>query len=94
MRHMARAQLSVRLSVLIVTVCSVFLLVGGAADAEAPKAATVEHVVVSGDTLWGIADLYREPGEDIRILVAGIKRASSLDSSLIHPGQILLVPAR
>lgn len=94
MRDEARAQLSVRLSVCLVTVCSIFLLVGGAADAEPPPPVTEPYVVAAGDTLWAIASERTEPGEDTRVTVGQIKEASGLESSSIRPGQILRVPAR
>ncbi len=88
----AQNQLSVRLSVLIAAICAVFLLVGGAADAGEPAGAPIEHLVESGDTLWAIADLHVGEGEDIRSLVSDIRSLSGLPSSVIHPGQILLIP--
>jgi transcriptional repressor NrdR len=50
-----RSQLSVQLSVLLATVCAVFLLIGGAADADEVPAPAVEYVVEHGDTLGEIA---------------------------------------
>lgn len=88
----AQNQLSVRLSVLIAAICAVFLLIGGAADAEGPPLPPVEHLVSSGETLWGIAGLHMADGEDIRSLISDIRRLSELDSSVIHPGQVLLIP--
>ena len=58
-----------------------------------PPAVTVEHTVVSGDTLWGIAEAHAEPGDDVRRLVYDIKALNDLATSVIVPGQVLLVPA-
>ena len=91
---MARRQLSVRLAVLVVAISTVFLLVGGAADAEGPPAPTVEYVVKPGDTLWAIAAKVAAPEEDLRRVVREIQRASGLDSATIFPGQVLEVPKR
>ena len=44
------------------------------------------HTVKSGETLYGIAQRYSTN-------VAAIMRASGLDSTLIHPGQLLIIPA-
>ncbi len=52
----------------------------------------LEHVVAPGDTLWAVAGDYSDPGDDLRRLVSDIKRLSGLESSLIHPGQVLLIP--
>ena len=85
-------QLSVRLSMFLVAVCAAFLLIGGAADAGAPPPPTTEYVVESGDTLWAIAGDLVDTGEDVRVMVSAIKTLSGLDSSTLHPGQVLVVP--
>jgi nucleoid-associated protein YgaU len=89
---MAGRQLSVRLAVLFAAVSTVFLLIGGAADAEGPPAPTVEYIVAPGDTLWEIAQQHSEGGDDLRQLVYEIREASGLESATIHPGQVLRVP--
>lgn len=87
-----RPQLSVQLSVLLATVCAVFLLIGGAAEADVPPGPAIEHVVDAGDTLWGIATEYVIPGEDVRPLITAIKERSGLTSSTLQPGQVLHIP--
>ncbi len=91
---MERRQLSVRLAVLMASISTVFLLIGGAADAEEPPEPTVEYVVAPGDTLWAIATGLAEPGSDIRRIVDDIREASGLETSTIYPGQVLRVPQR
>jgi nucleoid-associated protein YgaU len=88
----APSQLSVRLSVLLTTVCIVFLLIGGAAEAETPPSPTIEHVVEPGDTLWAIASAHTGPGEDIRDTIAEIIEVSGAVGSMIRPGQVLRIP--
>lgn len=90
--HTAPTQLSVRLSVLLTTVCVVFLLIGGAAEAEGPPPPTVEHVVTAGDTLWAIAAIHTGPQNDIRNTIAAITELNGLDGATIHPGQVLRIP--
>ena len=85
-------QLFVRLSLLITAVSTVFLMIGGSADADVPAPSAEEHVVVAGETLWGVAAANTEPGEDVRRMVFEIKKATGLDGGTIYPGQILLVP--
>ena len=82
----------------ILVVLVLLLLSAGRADgadgsdaAPAPDA-VAEHVVRGGDTLWDIASAVTDPGEDIRGLVDEIRRLNDLPSSLIQPGQVLLVP--
>jgi nucleoid-associated protein YgaU len=58
----------------------------------APVAPVTRVVVQQGDTLWGIATQYGPPREDVRSIVHRIQQANRLDTSLIHPGDVLLVP--
>lgn len=47
------------------------------------------YVVVSGDTLWGIAErFYGDGSEQQRIAEA----SGLIDVDLVHPGQILTLP--
>jgi LysM repeat protein len=89
----ANLQLSVRLSLLLATLCVVFLTIGGSAQAEGPTAAPVAYVVESGDTVWGIATANAGPDQDVRRLVADIARLSDVDAGSIFPGEVLLIPA-
>jgi len=53
----------------------------------------VEHVVVTGDTLWDIAAGRTPAGDDVRRTVYEIRQANRLDSPSIVPGQVLQVPS-
>lgn len=59
---------------------------------EVRDAATVEVVVVPGDTLWGIASQVASPGEDVRDVIAEIVELNGLPSSGVVAGQTLVVP--
>ena len=87
-----RLQLSVQLSVLLATVCVVFLLIGGAADAEEPPGPASEYVVAQGDTLWEIAAEHVAHGEDVRVYIEAIKERSGISSSALQVGQVLRIP--
>jgi Tfp pilus assembly protein FimV len=89
-----RQQLSVQLSVLLATVCTVFLLIGGASDAnaEAPPGPAEEYVVAQGDTLWEIAADHVSDGEDVRVVIDEIKDRSGIESSSLRVGQVLQIP--
>jgi Tfp pilus assembly protein FimV len=77
----------------VVLVVAVFLLVapglarGDGPDRPAPR---VTYVVVSGDTLWSIAQRVA-PGQDPRPVVDGMIEANGLHSGL-QAGQELLIP--
>jgi nucleoid-associated protein YgaU len=80
---------------LVLALLLAFSVVARADDADTPTGSAVSsitHVVRSGDTLWDIASGVAEPGSDVRNVVEDIKRANGLRDSLIHPGQVLVVP--
>ena len=87
-----RATASIRLSVIISLIAMILLLLASSVGADQTTNATTEHRVVSGETLWEIAGDYTSEGESVRYVVAEIKRLNSVETSTIHPGQVLLVP--
>ena len=77
----------------VVLVIAAFLLIApGLARGDGPHrpAPRVTYVVVSGDTLWSIAEQVA-PGQDPRPVVDGMIKANGLDGGL-QAGQELLIP--
>jgi LysM repeat protein len=60
--------------------------------AAGPEPMTADYWVNSGDTLWSIAEQVAPEDTDVRAVVAEIRNLNDLESSLIYPGQSLLVP--
>lgn len=60
--------------------------------AQKRPAPTVEHVVVAGETLWGIARRM-DPQGDPRSAIDTVMRLNHLSSPSLQPGQTLLLPA-
>lgn len=75
------------------------LLLAGAVAASAtdePVRSTVtpqaQHTVVAGDTLWEIAAVYTDPGDDVRDTIHDIKTANGMGDSIVRVGQVLVIP--
>lgn len=82
------------LILLVVLAVMSFLSFTGTLTADAfNEAETTVYIVQSGDTLWDIAKGMQQPNEDIREIVFQISMLNNMDTSDIHPGQELLVPA-
>jgi LysM domain-containing protein len=64
-----------------------------AADAPGPRVVVQHHVVLPGETLWGIATELA-PGADPRDTIASIVEFNALQSSAVHAGQDLAIPPR
>ena len=87
---------SVRLRALVLplALALVFLLLlAQQVQAGSTAVPTEPYRVVSGDTLWDLADERTEPGEDVRSTVRVIQRLNDLDGGLIIPGQVIVLPA-
>jgi LysM repeat protein len=53
---------------------------------------TTEYTVVTGDTLWEIAATVTEAGESIHRTIDTVREINHLESSMLMPGQKLLLP--
>jgi hypothetical protein len=62
-----------------------------ASDGPAPRVVVQHHVVLPGETLWGIATQLT-PGVDPRDTIASIVEFNALPSSAVHAGQDLAIP--
>jgi LysM repeat protein len=75
-------------------VVALVLLLASSVMAAGPEPATVDYRVRSGDTLWTIAEEVAPEDNDVRGVISEIRHLNELDSSMIIPGETLLVPAR
>lgn len=50
--------------------------------------------ITSGDTLWNIASVYAEPGEDIHEVIFNICQWNNLKSKTLYPGQIIKIKVK
>ncbi|MBA2338372.1 MAG: LysM peptidoglycan-binding domain-containing protein [Acidimicrobiia bacterium] len=92
-----------RTTVIISTVVLAVLLLASSVRAVSPAGIdpvasgsnpdTVAYTVTAGDTLWSIATERSEAGSDVRVLIAEIRHLNDQGDSLIHPGDVLLLPA-
>lgn len=86
-----------RLLVLIMVLAclaGLFLLSAGRSEAgsQASVATTTRVVVQPGQTLWQVA-AEAMPGTDTREAITHIRELNALTSSVVRPGQALVVPA-
>ncbi len=94
------ASASLRVVVLLTSFAlALLLLLAGVVIASEADGSTGETVtarlqleVSPGDTLWEIASVYTEPGDDVREKIHDIKVANGLESSVIVVGQVLFIP--
>lgn len=49
--------------------------------------------IAEGETLWSIATMYTEPGDNVRDTLDDIMAMNALDSTAIRAGDQILVPA-
>ena len=73
-------------------VVALVLLLATSVMAAGPEPVTVDYRVRPGDTLWTIAEYVVDAGGDLRGTVAEIRGLNDLASSVITPGQVLLIP--
>ena len=74
-------------------VVALVLLLASSVMAAGPEPETVDFRVRSGDSLWTIAEMVAPEATDVRGVVAEIRTLNDLETSVITPGQTLLVPA-
>ncbi|KZE40631.1 LysM peptidoglycan-binding domain-containing protein [Microbacterium sp. T32] len=85
------------LAALPVVVALAIAVVGGGAalasnESGAPAGAFTEITVMSGETLWSIAEDVA-PGSDPRDVVAEITRLNALENGSVTAGQRIAIPA-
>lgn len=76
--------------VVFLTILSCIYLIGSPEDSSALTPSKT-WIVTEGDTLWNIA-VQVNPDEDPRKVIKEIKNLNNISLSVIHPGQILIVP--
>ncbi len=74
-------------------VVALVLLLASSVMAAGPEPVTVDYRVRAGDTLWSIAEFVVAEDGDVRGTVAEIRDLNDLGSSVIAPGQTLVVPS-
>lgn len=94
-KSLRRRRRAVTLSVLFTLVVALGVLLflprpvhTAGAESSVP---VVAHRVVRGDNLWDLAVQYGVPG-DIRVAVETIKETNHLESAMLQPGQVVLIP--
>lgn len=74
---------------LIILFISFFSLIGSGENSSN----FVNHEIISGESLWSIAaKYYNENNVDLRKIIYKIKKINNIDSAVINPGNILIIP--
>lgn len=81
--------ISTIVAVLVLLLATAVHAIGG--DGEG--VAAIEYQVRSGDSLWSIA-VEVAADDDPRAVIGAIAELNALSDSVIHPGDVLLIPAR
>ena len=85
-----------RFTLFIVTVLATLTMLGYlifAVTSSAQEKTTYDKVIVrSGDTIWDIAKEHVKGDYNIRHAVKAICQANGLNSAVIYPGQMLMIP--
>jgi LysM repeat protein len=83
-----------RALVIISTIAvALVLLLASAVQATGQTTPTEQYRVRSGDTLWEIATEHGPDDRDPRDVVEAIRRLNDMEGSIIHPGQVIAIPA-
>lgn len=79
---------------LVVVLVSFYLFIFIFAGCRAPEREVVyiEVQVERGDTLWDIAKKYSPSRKDLRGYIYTVREINGLESAVLMPGQVLLVP--
>jgi hypothetical protein len=90
-RAVLRALLVLALVAVMATTALLMAHQADASDRPAPAVVVRHHVVLPGETLWGIATELA-PGTDPRDTISSIVDFNALRSSAVHAGQDLAIP--
>jgi len=85
-----RLALSALIALPVLTASLLLATPGAQAGAEAGEAQV--YSVLAGESMWDIAEELA-PDSDPRVVIDQLMRSNDLDSTAVHPGQQLVVPA-
>lgn len=77
------------LAVFIFLIIALFNISIARTDKE--EAQTQDYIISNGETLWSIAQKYKNPEEDTRQYVYEIKKLNNMTNSTIYEGQIIKI---
>ncbi|QCX32309.1 LysM peptidoglycan-binding domain-containing protein [Caloramator sp. E03] len=83
---------SMKRCILFIMLIIILLLSFAFNDKTKAERTYTKITVYSGDTLWSIAKKYGSNQKDIRKTIYDIKKINKLNSSIIVPGEQLLIP--
>lgn len=83
-----------KLLVLSIAVVIAYIMVSPSIAQSSTPVQVEMHHVMPGDTLWSYAEQITPQGEDVSLAVQRLKHINHLDTSVLYPGQEILVPVK
>jgi LysM repeat protein len=79
--------------IVVLVVLTLLSLSGNLVSSAMDEPFAEQYIVKANDTLWSISIQLNDSNKDIRDVIHQIMMLNKLDTTVIHPGQILLIPS-
>jgi len=90
--HLTTNDVAKHAAIALVATCLLVAVAYEMGPFNAGRGAPAQIVVHEGDTLWDLAQTYGPRNADPRRTVARIQELNHLTSSVIRPGEVVLIP--
>ncbi len=77
------------ISILLILIISFCLFRVFGSNREEVEATQIKYTVCRGDTLWNIAQEYKQDNQDIRDYIYEVKKINNMTDSCLYEGQVI-----